>query len=363
VRRDHLDALRPTCPTCRAAGRGAPNLALGTIARTDGDDILEGALVCPEQQCQREHPIIDGVPVVVTDLQSWTAHQLESVLRRDDLSCFTESLLGDAAGPGGSYDRERATLSAYGRVHWGDFDTEESLPGKGTFVGLVESALHLLDAPPHSFVPRAPGLAGVWIDLGCAVGRGTFELASRTGDLAVGIDLNFAMLRVAERVRRTGHVVFPVRRVGLVYDRRDLVVPYAPVRSNVSFWCCDIAALPFPADQFAGALSLNVIDCVASPLGHLMEMGRVLAAGASALMTTPYDWAPNATPLAQWLGGHSQRGSAHGSSAAELRRVLRTVDTQLTLAAERDRVPWRVYMHERAWIEYAVHLLRLDRKP
>jgi SAM-dependent methyltransferase/uncharacterized protein YbaR (Trm112 family) len=353
VRQEHLERLRPTCPTCRAAGRDAPPLTLGTIARVDGDDILEGALLCSAQQCQREHPIIDGIPVVVADLQSWAAHQLDSVLRRDDLSSFTESLLGDAAGAGSALDRERATLSAYGRVHWGDFDPAEPLRGSSAFVGLLESALSLLDSPP----------GGIWIDLGCAVGRGTFELACRSADLAVGADLSFGMLRVAERVRRTGRAVFPLRRVGVVYDRCDLPVSLDQAMRSVSFWCCDIAALPFGDAAFAGALSLNVLDCVPSPLGHLLETGRVLRPGASAVMSSPYDWAANATPLAQWLGGHSQRGPAHGSSPAELRRVLSAVDTGLAVGEERDGVPWRVYMHERAWMDYSVHLLRLDRQP
>jgi SAM-dependent methyltransferase len=324
---------------------------LSSITRANGDDILEGGLVCTDPLCQREHPIIDGIPVVVTDMQAWAAHQLDAVLRRDDLSSFTESLLGDAAGPGSSLDRERATLSAYGRVHWGDFDCSDPLPEEASLVRLVRSAMDLSNAAP----------SGLWIDLGCAVGRGTFELANRGDDLAVGIDLNFAMLRVAERARRTGRAVYPFRRVGLVYDRRDLPIRVGAAAANSSFWCCDIAALPFSDAAFAGALSLNVLDVVASPLGHLMEMGRVLQPGGMALLSTPYDWAATATPLGQWLGGHSQRGPAHGSSAAELRRVLSTVDLGFSLTAERERVPWRVYVHERAWIDYAVHLMRLDR--
>jgi hypothetical protein len=96
-------------------------------------------------------------------------------------------------------------------------------------------------------------------------------------------------------------------------------------------------------------------------VGHLVELGRVLGAGGSALVSAPYDWASNATPVGQWLGGHSQRGPAHGSSAAELRRLLSSVTTGLQVADERDRVPWRVYVNERASMDYAVHLLRLER--
>jgi SAM-dependent methyltransferase/uncharacterized protein YbaR (Trm112 family) len=351
VRREHFERLQPTCPTCRSAGRPTTQpLRLGKVVREDADDIREGVLLCAEQACQREHPIVDGIPVVVADLQSWATHQLEAVLRRDDLSEFMESLLGDAAGPGSVFDRERTTLSAYARVHWGDLDSAERLPSGEQFVQLLESALELLDGPPH----------GVWVDLGCSVGRGAFELARRTANLSVGVDLSFSLLRVAERVRREGRAVFPLRRVGLVYDRRDYLIPEVPA-ADLSYWCCDVANLPFGDGSFDGALSLNLLDCVPSPVGHLTEMGRILRTSGQSLVCAPYDWTSTATPLDQWLGGHSQRGQAHGSSAAELRRVLAAVDTGLSITTERERVAWRVYVNERASMDYAVHLLRLDR--
>jgi SAM-dependent methyltransferase/uncharacterized protein YbaR (Trm112 family) len=357
LRREHLERLRPVCPACGAAERDAAPLGLGHVARSEGDDVREGVLVCPEPRCRREHPIVDGIPVVVTDLVSWASHQLESALRRADLSPFTESLLGDAAGPGSGFDRERANLSSYGRGHWGDLDPDEPLPRDGSFAALLDGALALLDGAP----------SGCWVDHGCAVGRGTLELARRTGDLAVGVDLSFSMLRVAERVRRDGRAVFPLRRVGLVFDRRDVAVPDVPAEL-MSFWCCDAAVLPFADAGFDGALSLNLLDSVAAPLNHLLELGRTLVPGGSALVAAPYDWSPAATVVEQWIGGHSQRGDSGGSSVEELRRILAPeapagFDTGLTIADERERVPWRVYTHERASMDYAVHLLRLVRTP
>ena len=260
-------------------------------------------------------------------------------MRRDDLSPFTESLLGDAAGPTHAFDRERQTISAYGQVHY----AESSL------VDLLESALSLLESPA----------GGMWIDLGCAVGRATFEMAHRTQSLAVGVDLSFAMLRVAERARREGKAKFDVRRVGVVYDRCEIAVAKS---DSAGFWCCDVDNLPFSAATFDGALSLNVLDCVPSPLQHLIEMGRVLKPSAPALLSSPYDWSAAATPIQQWLGGHSQRGPVRGSSVAELRRILSTVDTGLLIEDERDQVPWRVYVNERASMDYRVQLLRLQRR-
>src|SRR4051794_9283389 len=344
---------------------------------------MEGVLLCPERLCRREHPIVDGIPVLVVDLVSWAAHQLPAVLRRDDLSPFTESLLGDAAGPGSAHDRERSNLSGYGRGHWGDLDPDDPLPAEASFAALGDTALGLLDAPPRGVWLDAGGAVGPgppelppptgqpppggrWPDGGGAAGRGTLGLARRTGQPTAGVDLSFAMLRVAERVRRTGVAAFPQRRVGIAYDARALPVPDVP-GEHLGFWCADVDALPFAAGTFAGALSLNVLDCVRSPLGHLLELGRVLAPGAPALLTTPYDWSVAATPVEGWIGGHSQRGEAQGSSADELRRILSAdaaagVDTGLVIADERDGVPWQVYGNERSSTEYSLHLMRLQRR-
>lgn len=354
--RSHFDRLGPVCPTCRTTGRGERALRVGHVARADGDDILEGVLVCSEIQCQREHPVIDGIPVVVADAASWASHQLDGALRRDDLSPFVESLLGDAAGPGSNLDRERTNLSIYGWAHWGDRVPSFGRGHGGSFAALLGEAFSLLPAPP----------SGVWVDPGCSVGRGTLELAARTGELALGVDLNFAMLRIAERVRREGRAVFPLRRVGVVYDRCEAEIPDVP-RDLLSFWCCDVSVLPFPGGLFSGALLLNLIDCVPSPLGLLLETGRVLAPGAPCLYSSPYDWSPAAGPPEQWIGGHSQRSASRGDSAAELRRILSPdcaagVDTGLVIENERDGVPWVVQTSERATMHYAAHLARLRRK-
>lgn len=334
MRREHLERLRPLCPTCRSAGRDASWLRLGTVAAEDDGDVREGVLVCPAPECLREHPIVDGIPVVVADLAGWASHQLDSVLRRDDLTPFTESLLGDAAGPAATLERDRRNLSGYGDAHY-----------EGGFAELVETALGLLDEPP----------AGAWADLGCATGRGTLELARRTGDLAVGIDLSFAMLRVAEGVRRHGHAVYPRRRVGLVYDRRSVEVLDVPA-DRMSFWCADATALPFGDAAFAGALSLNVVDCVAAPFGHLLELARTVR--GDVVLSTPYDWAATATHPEHWLGGHSQRAAHEGDSAPELRRAAGLAG--LELRGELDRVPWRVHVNERSGMDYALDVLRLS---
>ena len=72
------------------------------------------------------------------------------------------------------------------------------------------------------------------------------------------------MLRLARQVVTAGEVVYPRRRIGVVYDRRRFQVPVA-VPELLDFWACDALALPFAPGRFAVVSALNVLDCVSSP--------------------------------------------------------------------------------------------------
>lgn len=319
--------------------------------REQDGEIIEGVLLCPQAQCLREHPIIDGIPIIVADIRAVIRHQLDAIYARDDLSPFMESLLGDCAGPESELERMRYQLSSYARGHFGDLDPDQPAARDDAVAGILDRAFAMLARPP----------SGVWLDLGCALGRASFETAARTGELVLGVDLNIAMLRAARRIVSTGRVVHPFRRVGLVYDRKDFAVELAG-RRDVAFWACDVMALPLEDGRFSGVLSLNITDCVASPLTHLIEIGRVLAPAAEAIIATPYDWSVGATAVEGWIGGHSQRSEQHGSSVVEMRRILsgsllHQLAPRLAIAAEVEAVPWRVYVHERATMSYDLHLM------
>lgn len=326
MRRGHFEALRPLCPVCRDGA-----LSVATVVSEVDDDLLEGILHCANPSCRREYPVVDGIPILVGPIRAWLAANPLQLLLRDDLSPEVESLIGDVLGPGSPFDTVRQHVGIYASDHYGE----------GSALRLVDVAL---DGAPD-------GGDGPAIDVGCSVGGTTFRLAERTERLTLGIDLNFAMLRVASRALREGRVTYPRRRVGLAYDRVELA-PELPARERVDFWCCDAAALPFPDRTFALAASLNVIDCVAAPRDAVAELARVVRPGGTAIVATPYDWSPSATPIESWLGGHSQRGEHRGASEPVLRALM---SEHFEIAAETD-VPWRVRLHDRSTMEYAVHL-------
>lgn len=352
MRLSHFEAFRPVCVRCRITGAGDHRLEI-RAERRDLVRIFEGMLVCPRAGCGYEYPIFDGIPLLVADVRDHVSRQLAELRARDDLSPFAESMLGDCAGPDSELGRDRMYLASYGRAHWADHDAAQ--PASATLVPVLDAALEL-----------AGEVRGRWLDLGCAVGRGTFTLAARTGDAALGIDVNLAMLKAARRIAVTGRIRHAIRRAGVVYDQRDDDI--APAGKDLAdFWYADATALPFASDSVDGALSLNLLDSVSSPLGHLVELGRVLVPDGRTVIATPYDWTAAVTPLESWLGGHSQRGGVRGSSPDTVRHIL-TLSPRpagapaLTLDAERDDVRWELDMHERARITYQLHMLRATKR-
>lgn len=327
-------------------------IALTTVLEEDKHGILQGVLQCTGNTCYQEYPILDGIPVLVPNVRAYLSDNLAYLTARDDLTEPIEGILGDAAGPGTWFDAARQHLSTYVWDSYGDLDPAESVGGvrPGSAVRCMERGLELLGAPFEEPV----------LDVGCAVGRTTFELAARTEGLVLGVDVNFSHLRLAQRILREKTVRYPRRRVGVVYDRREFPVEFAGA-ARADFWVCDAMALPFGTGSFGLLLGLNVLDSVASPVAFLGAVEDGLRPGAHAILSAPYDWSAAVTPAEAWIGGHSQRGPHRGSSDSLLRALL-TDDAHpqslpsLQLISE-DEVPWQTRLHDRSTVSYRAHLV------
>jgi len=359
LRLTHFETLDPVCPRCRTTtGQDSP-LRLSSVFKEHSGHILEGVLHCSNTSCFMEFPIIDGIPILVPDPAGYLRDNVHNLLARTDLSETIESMLGDCAGPGSAFDTARQHISTYAWDSYGDLDPEDAAESQygaakpGAVVRGLQAGLGLIGSPPESPV----------IDIGCSVGRTSFELATRTGGLVLGIDLHMPMLRVARRVLETGIVSYPRRRVGIVYDRREFEVAFDGAE-RVDFWACDALALPFRESGFGTAIGLNVLDCLNSPRDFLDRLSCMLSPGGAAVISTPYDWSTGATPVEAWIGGHSQRGPDQGASEPFLRALLtdgahpQSV-AGLKILGEIADFPWQARLHDRSVVSYAAHILAL----
>ena len=127
MRREHLDAIAPVCPTCRDAEHTFP-LRLAAVWAEDGEHVVEGVLHCSNSRCLREYPILDGVPVLVANLRAHVQGNPGAFFAPAPMHPNLESLLGDCAGPDSPFERQRRAVAQYARDHWGALD--ERQPGQ-----------------------------------------------------------------------------------------------------------------------------------------------------------------------------------------------------------------------------------------
>ncbi len=357
MRLTHFDAFAPVCPRCRAAGVDAP-LNLAKILARESGRIRHGILHCPNPDCAREYPILDGIPVIAPDVTQLLAAQGIGLMLRDDLPSDIETLLGDAIGPDSWLDTLRQTLSTYAWDSYAAFDPAELSPTPlpGAAARCAQALLDLFGAVP------SPAHA---LDLGCAAGGASFALAAaQPSALVLGLDSHLGLLRIAQRAAG-GSVQYLRRRIGLAYDERRFAVDL-PGAERVDFWAVDATALPF-ADASAGiVMALNLLDCLPAPRLLLAEMARAAKPGGAVLLATPFDWMARATPVAHWIGGHSQR-APHGAAGETFLRTLVSAGAHpeaiagLAIRGERQGFPWSTRLHDRSHVAYETFLLALER--
>jgi SAM-dependent methyltransferase/uncharacterized protein YbaR (Trm112 family) len=357
IKQFHFEKLKPLCPICRSNGLES-FLEIRSVLKESNNSIIEGILSCTNTQCLSEYPVIDGIPIIVSNLRTYISQNLIPILCRDDLTNTMESLLGDCFGPGSAFDSHRQHISTYAFDHYGDLDSEETTKSPvlpGSIVKLLRRGLLSME---HN-------VRGPVVDIGCSVGRTSFELAKEFDEIVLGVDMNFGMIKTASSILEKNHVSYPRRNSGISFDRREFKVVFKNAE-KVDFWVCDATALPFSNEVFSAGVSLNALDCVWSPYDHLKELARILMPGSRGIVSTPYDWAANATPVESWLGGHSQRSRHKGSSEAVLRSLLAGGDhpnavEKLELISE-EELPWTLRLHDRSFMEYLVQMIVVQKK-
>lgn len=360
MRLEHFETLKPVCPRCRSERGVLAPLTIANYVQQSADILIEGNLVCTERVCNQEYPVIDGIPVIVNNINKYINDNFYYLTVRGDLSPLMASLLGDVAGPGSAFNNMRHFISTYAWDHYGDKAPDGEFSGQyqdiepGNAVRCLQAGLSLLGE-----MPQAPA-----IDIGCAVGRTTFELAAQLKGTVLGVDMSFPVLRVAQQVLRDGRISFPLKRVGIVFDHHEFETDLDNAQ-YVDFWACDAQALPFADESFRFISSLNVIDTVAAPRKALTSISNLLANKGKAILSTPYDWSPP-TPVQAWIGGSGQRDPHQGDSEVALKSLLAAgIATRnagvLAMTGEVTNHRWDVRVHNRRSVRYDAHIVACEK--
>jgi putative 4-mercaptohistidine N1-methyltranferase len=233
------------------------------------------------------------------------------------------------------YESDRA-VSEYLFFHFGD--PARLLPWEfGPTNGLnypVRCVTDLLD------VAQVPGGARA-LDLGCAVGRSSFELA-RHCDEVIGIDYSHRFVAEATALKEKGRHEYAYVIEGDLTATEVAAVDSGIDCSRVSFEQGDAGSLRDGLGELDVVLMANLLCRLPDPAQCLGQMAKLIKTGGQLLITTPCTWLEEYTPREKWLGGFERDGIA-----------VRTIDSLHALLGgefelrQRSDLPFLIREHER----------------
>ena len=139
------------------------------------------------------------------------------------------------------------------------------------------------------------------LDIGCAVGRSTFELA-RTFAEVIGIDHSQAFVDAANELKLNGRHPATMLVEGSRTLDLDLRLDEAIDRDKVSFRTGDAQELPTDLGRFDAVLACNLICRLPQPRDLLERLPDLVNPGGQLFLTTPFTWMEEYTPRENWLG-------------------------------------------------------------
>ena len=143
------------------------------------------------------------------------------------------------------------------------------------------------------------------LDLGCAVGRSTFELA-RDYQEVIGIDYSHIFIKAANSLKRDGSCMASRQDEGSVTTNLKLQVDTSIDRTRVSFEQGDALSIRDDIGQFDLVLACNLICRLKEPLHLIRRLADLVKPGGCLFLTTPFTWMESYTPKANWLGNGSE---------------------------------------------------------
>jgi putative 4-mercaptohistidine N1-methyltranferase len=201
----------------------------------------------------------------------------------------------------------------------------------------------------NDFVPDI-GRVTRALDLGCAVGRSTFEL-TRWADEVIGIDLSSQFIAAAQAMQKAGEVQIRIveegQRSNVVTRRLDLQID----RSKCNFVVGDALQVSPEFGGFDLVLAANLIDRVPRPADLLKEIKRLVKSEGHAILASPYTWLEEFTPKENWLVD---------ADVSTLHRIQAILEPDLVLVAAKD-LPFLIREHARKF-QWSVAQVSLWRK-
>ena len=201
-------------------------------------------------------------------------------------------------------------VSQYSEFHYGD-----------EYYGVANFAKASAEFCIQQMAGRASARA---LDLGCAVGRSTFELATHF-DHVDGVDFSARFIKTAFSMQERGEVRYNLIEEGELTSfksRKLSAMGLENTVDKVSFSQGDACNLKPQLTGYDLIFMGNLIDRVYSPRKVLADMSERLNPGGLLIIASPFTWLEEYTERNEWLGGYKDENGETLSSTDALEQAL-----------------------------------------
>lgn len=230
---------------------------------------------------------------------------------------------GEAIAPHAYYESDQL-LSEYAEFHFG-----------ATWYGVENFSKALADIALNALKDKPKGKA---LDLGCACGRTSFELAREFGQVE-GIDFSANFIRLATTMAQQGAVRYARTEEGelVSYHTRTLEeLGLAEFVERVSFYQGDACNLKPQYTGYDLVLAANLIDRLYQPKRFLQDIAERINDGGLLIISSPYTWLETHTPKEEWIGGFKKDGENYTT----LDGLKAHLGSHFTLVGQAQKVPF-----------------------
>jgi 5-histidylcysteine sulfoxide synthase/putative 4-mercaptohistidine N1-methyltranferase len=191
------------------------------------------------------------------------------------------------------------------------------------------------------------------LDLGCATGRSSFELA-RHFDHVDALDFSARLIQAPSALQSSGIQRYAIQEEGDIVTYREVSIEelgYREIKDKVVFMQGDACNLPEKFADYDMVFAGNLIDRLYDPSLFLSLIKGRIRHGGLLVITSPYTWLEEFTEKDKWLGGfkadtgenYTTLEGLRDSLAPEFRQVGQGVDVPFVIRETR-----RKYQHSLA---------------
>lgn len=195
-----------------------------------------------------------------------------------------------------------------------DYYTTDTIISQYCHFGWGENALNVENYPAHcarialGYMKNRSSVKA--FDIGCAIGRSTFELA-RGFEEVIGVDFSARFIQEADSLKQNGFLRYSIATEGELEDFYEVDLSAFNLekeRKKVAFWQADACNLKEIYKDFDLIFAGNLIDRLYDPKKFLEDLAPRLNEAGMLILTSPYTWQEESTPKEKWIGGYKKDG-------------------------------------------------------